>query len=201
MTFYTIPTFPRAPIVDTRTLLSLVHESELDISAAPHKLPDGQLQRIAGGVAFHGGYSSSEFQQQGLISHEVDYFWDYYGHAVSPGARQLLPGVTAALIWGSLELSRRIYGKMGYSGLIDFEFRADGLKDAFFADAGSSSIYGPSKLVESEIIVQRRFPWPELDSNLMDIAQGCQRELYWAFGFDVKNDRLEHDFKSCQMNE
>lgn len=144
---------------------------------------------------FDGEYSYSDFQQQGLILHEIDYWWEYAHSSVSQGARQLFPEVTASLIAGVLELSRQLYREAGYFGLIEFCFKADGLAGAFFSRSGRSWLNGIPKLVESEININRRFSMGELEENPVAIGKECQRDLYWAFGFDAREDWLEEEFQ------
>jgi len=196
MTLFTVPAFPRSPLLDTRSWFDLVQNTRVPSSTILDHLPNGQLQRVAGGMFFDGDYSYSEFQQQGLVLHEFDYWWDYTNSpSVSLGARQLLPEVTASLITGVLELSRELYRKAGYLGLVEFRFTADGLAGAFFSKAGRSWLNGVPKLIESEISISRRFSMGELEEGLLSISRDCQRELYWAFGFDAKENWLEDDFQ------
>jgi hypothetical protein len=196
MTFLTVPTFPRSSLLDIRAWTGVVEQTRVSIAALPNELPNGRLRRVAGGLLFEGDCGSSEFQQQGLILHEFDYWWNYYGPYVSPGARQLYPEVTAALFWGALELSSEIYRKSHYPGLVDFQFNADGLRDAFFARAQEPAFYEPTKLIDSEVTIERRFSVGELEENLMAIARDCQRELYWAFGVDASDKLLDQTFQA-----
>ncbi len=194
----TVPTFPRGPLLDAKKMVCVVQNSKLDIPTTPNTLPVGRLQRVAGGVVFDGDYGSSEFQSQGLFLHEFDYWWDYYGRAVQPGGRVVYPSFTASAIFGTLELSRRIYREMGYAGVLDFRFQADGLKNAAFAEPGRKYTGEVPRLLEPEVVVQRRFSVGELEENLLNIARDCQSELYWAFGMDAPDQWLDLDFPNLQ---
>jgi hypothetical protein len=199
MRLWTVPTFPRWPLLETRELVSITKSAQVPVpSIAPSTLPEGTMRRIAGGVSYDGQFGSSEFQQQGLIFHEFEYWWDSADAFTSFGARQLLPGATATLILGSLELSRQIYRKAGYSGLVDFRFEANGLNGAFFAEHQEAIASGIPKLVDSQVTVERHFPLGELEDRLFEIAQDCQREIYWAFGIDAEQRLLNRGFPPQQ---
>jgi hypothetical protein len=97
------------------------------------------MQRVAEGILYLGSDGSSEFQHQGLILHEFDYWWDYYYGPSGPARAKLLsPAATAALFSGVLKLSLMIYRKAGYSGLLDFRFEADDLEGCGFLDDNRS---------------------------------------------------------------
>jgi hypothetical protein len=199
MRLWTVPTFPRWPLLETRELVCITKSAQVSVqSIAPSTLPEGTMQRIAGGVSYAGQFGSSEFQQQGLIFHEFEYWWDSAGASTSHGARQLLPGVTATLILGSLELSRQIYRQAGYSGLVDFRFEANGPSGAFFAEHVEALVSGVTKLVDSQVTAERRFTLGELEDRLFEIAQDCQREIYWAFGIDAEQRLLNRGFPPQQ---
>jgi hypothetical protein len=195
MTLYTVPMFPRSPLLDTRSWFDIVQGTRVRTSTVLDHLPTGQLQRVAGGMFFDGEYSYSEFQQQGLILHEFDYWWDYAQTSVSLGARQLFPEVTASLITAVLELSRQLYRQAGYFGVVEFCFAADGLAGSFLSRSGRTWLNGVPKLVESEINISRRFSMGELEEDLVSIGKDCQRDLYWAFGFDARESWLEEEFR------
>jgi hypothetical protein len=139
--------------------------------------------------------ASSEFQQQGLILHEFDYWWDYRGPSVVGGAKWLYPQATAALLSGVLELSLKVYRKTGYPGLLDFHFEADDLQDCGFLDTDRGHNYDFHKMLEPDVALDRRFTTSELGERLTEITMDCQRELYWAFGTDVSDTRLALDFR------
>jgi hypothetical protein len=197
MRLWTIPTFPRLPIADPKELATILQKSHVQLNTDIHFLPQGDMQRVAEGVLYLGSSWSSEFQQQGLILHEFDYWWDYHAHNSFPGGKWLSPRATAALLSGVLELSLLIYRKAGYSGLLDFRFEADDLEECGFLD--SDPIFGHSsdfrKMIEPDVIVERRFTTFELGDQLTEIAKECQRELYWAFGTDASDSRLALDFQ------
>jgi len=182
--------------METRSWFDVVQNTRVRSSTILDHLPNGRVQRIAGGVLFDGEYSYSEFQQQGLIFHELDYWWDYApSSSVSPGARQLYPEVTAPVIVSVLDLSRQVYRRAGYPGLVEFRFKAVGLAGAFFSKSGRNWLDGVPKLIESEINISRRFSMGELEEDLIAISRDCQRQIYWAFGFDAKEKWLEDDFE------
>lgn len=198
MRLWTIPVFPRWPLAESREWARIVKSTRVPVPLAAPELPQGDVQRVSGGLLYDGEYGYSEFQQQGLIFHEFDYWWDFSGPATSPGARQLLPGVTAALLWGTLELSQLIYRQVGYSGLVELRFEADGLKGAFFAEAGAVFSGRTAKLIESQVALEKHFTAGELEDRLIAIARECQSELYWAFGIDATESLLSRDFLDFQ---
>ncbi|HEX4321347.1 MAG TPA: ATP-binding protein [Acidobacteriaceae bacterium] len=194
MRLWTVPMFPRWPLVDKRELNGIVSAASIRVNTAFYSLPDGQMQRVAGGISYSGSYGYSEFQQQGLIFHEFDYWWDYYGISSTSNARRIYPKVTSTLLWAVLQLSRRVYQRIGYSGFLEFRFEADDLSECFFADQETYFAHEGPRLVESEVSLDRQFTVAELEDGLMKIAQDCQRELYWTFGVDANDSRLSRDF-------
>jgi hypothetical protein len=195
MRFWTIPTFPRLPIVNPRELATIVRDNPVQVNTIFRFLPQGDMQRVAEGILYLSNYGSSEFQQQGLILHEFDYWWDYYGPSVSVGGKWLSPSVTAAMFSGVLELSLLIYRKAGYYGFLDFKFEADDLEDCGFLDSDNRLWRDFYKMIEPDVALERRFTMYELGEHLIEIAKECQRELYWAFGIDATDKRLAIDFQ------
>jgi len=193
ITLMSSPTFPRVALLDSRSWTELIRQSQTHVNALVDKIPTGRLQRIAGGVLFDGEYGSSQFQDHGLIFHEFDYWWDYLGIQTSQAVRRIYPTVTAALIVGVLQNCREIYRKAGYFGLIDLRITLSGLKDAQFLEYRRGLVDVP-QLLESEIIIRRRFSQGELEEESLAIAISCQQELYWAFGFDASEKWLKEDF-------
>ncbi len=193
MSLMSVPVFPRYPLLEVRKWANLIQHTQIQMDAVPITLPNGKFQRIAGGLLFEGEYGYSEFQQQGLIFHEFDYWWEYVYQPVSRGARQLYPTVTAVLLKSALQLSLEIYRNASYFGLIDFSFEATALNGAFFCEP-ERRVYNVPKLVDSDLKITRRFSLGELEQNLLGVAMDCQRELYWAFGFDADENWLRGDF-------
>jgi hypothetical protein len=89
MTFRLSPAFPRQSLMESKPWAVTVEKSQVEVNSAPRSLPNGGLQRIAGGVLFDGEYGSSEYQETGVIFHEFDYWWDYLSAGVSPSFRQV----------------------------------------------------------------------------------------------------------------
>jgi hypothetical protein len=195
MRLWTVPTFPRSPIVTPGELKTIVGENHIQVNTGIHFLPQGDVRRVAEGILYLGSYGSSEFQQQGLILHEYDYWWDYHGPSVSSNAKWLSPRATAALLLGVLKLSLRVYRNAGYSGLLDFRFEADDLEECGFVDSDRGFGYDFHKMVEPDVAVERRFTTSELGDRITEIATECLRELYWAFGTDANDSRLAMDFQ------
>jgi len=193
MVLTAVPVYPRVALMETSAWSEMIRQIRVPINALPTQIPTGNLQRIAGGVFFDGEYSYSEFQSQGLLYYEFDYWWDYLYPQTSQVVRQVYPSVTAALINGVLESARLIFQNAGYRGLIDFSFAANGLKDAFFLDP-NRTVHEPPKLVESEITIKRRFTFAELEEKQLEISIDCQTELYWAFGFQAPERWIKADF-------
>jgi hypothetical protein len=193
MSLICTPTFPRSPLLDSRAWTELVQQSRTPINTIVDEIPTGRLQRIPGGVLFDGEYGSSQFLDCGLIVHEFDYWWDYLSLQTSQTVRRISPMVTAALVAGVFENTKKLYAKADYFGLVDFEFSLSGVKDAQLLEYSRALVDIP-QLLESEVIIKRRFSVGELEDQSVPIAISCQQELYWAFGFDAPEKWLKQDF-------
>ncbi|MGB6686836.1 MAG: ATP-binding protein [Terracidiphilus sp.] len=188
--------FPRLPLMAPREWLAAVKDSSVRLNSAPRLLPIGQIQRVSGGVFFDGEYAYSEYQAQGLILHQFDYWWDYIQQNTSVQRRQLYPNATAALFTSVFKNGVKVFRQAGFHGALDFSFKASDLSGAFIGSPARLIVDIPA-LVESNVQIARSFTIAELDENWLDIAKSCQRELYWAFGFDAPDKWLDEDFVGC----
>lgn len=188
------PTFPRLPLMAVRDWYAAIKNSYVELNSAPRGLPIGRSQLVAGGVFFDGDYGYSEYQSQGLILHEFDYWWDYHEVNQSAVQRRLYPDATAALFRSVLENARKVYKAADYQGTLDFSFEATGLKGAFFLSTQAGSPNSPA-LVESNIRIDRSFSVDRLQESYIEIAKECQQELYWDFGVDASDVLVQWDFQ------
>lgn len=195
MTVTVTPTFPRLSLMGLREWLAAVQQSTVEFDSAPRLLPLGRFQKIAGGASCDGEYGYSEYQQQGLILHEFDYWWDYIGPNDSRQVRQLYPHATAALIMSALLNASKLYKDTSYSGTVEVTFHATGLARAFFND-GMRIILDTPQLIESSVEIYRTITTSQLHDELGVVTADIQRELYWAFGFDAPDAWLIEDFKA-----
>jgi hypothetical protein len=158
-------------------------------------MPRGRVQRISGGLFFDDEYSYSEYQAHGMIFHQFDYWWDYIAQNTFPQVRQLYPDATAALLTSAFANAVKIYQKANYAGIVEFSFKATGLAGAFFAGPRRTHL-DIAHLAESEVELKRAFTVEQLASSVLETAMDCQRELYWAFGFDAPDKWIIEDFQS-----
>jgi hypothetical protein len=196
MRLHTTPAFPRANLTDGPTLVSIVRQCRKTIRNYGWPLPDGQPRRVTGGAICDGHESYSEFQQQGLIYHEIDYWWDYLDQGHQRTNRQINTLATAAVVFASLDLSRNIYREVGYPGLVEFSFGVDGLQDSFLIPGGSGPTFEPLSMIDNGIRIERQFTVKDLEDRLKEIVKDIQREIYWAFGYDATDALLNYDCRS-----
>lgn len=192
--FYTVPCYPRAPIVERRKLVEIARRAATQIPAVPSTLPSGQARAVPGGVIFEGIYGASEYQQQGMIYHSFDFWWDEDHKASStPKLRNVFPSVCAAFLWGMLEFAGKLYSSVGFASLLDLEFRLEGVRDAVFAERphGFSS---SAPIINDSISVRRTLLLSDIVSRGMEIAEDALRELYWDCGIDPSDERVKRNF-------
>src|SRR6185312_6137496 len=103
------PTFPRLPLMAHREWLETCKESRVEMNSRPGFLPNGRLQLVSGGIFYDSEYSYSEYQSQGLIFHEFDYWWDYLNPNTSATRRQLYSNAVAALVASTLLNAKTVY--------------------------------------------------------------------------------------------
>jgi Schlafen, AlbA_2 len=193
--FYTVPHYPRSVLAGARELMAMAAKNTVHIPAVPHTLPSGSPMPVTEGVIFESGSGTTEFQQQGMIYQSIDFWWDYAVPAPR-GERFVLPGATAAFLWGMLELAQLTYGSVGFAGLVDMEFRLEGVRDALFRDPQRFDL--PCHPICDDVIaVRRTHTVSELRDRTLEIATGCQRELYWACSINAGDGLLKKDFANC----
>lgn len=186
-------TFPRLPLMPNREWLEAVDGSRVELNSAPLMLPGGRMQRVSGGLFFDDLYVYSEYQAQGLILHQLDYWWDYVDLNTSVAQRQLYPSAMAALFASVLENAAKVFRSADYGGTLDFSFKASGLAGAYFISPRREMAEIPH-LTESEVRIDRMITVAQLEETSIEVARGCQRELYWAFGYDAPEGWLAEDF-------
>jgi hypothetical protein len=149
------------------------------------------------GIVLEGQYGTTEFQQQGMLFHSFDFWWD---HADTPtvthGARTIPAGVTSNLIWAMFELADRFYTAVGFSGLIEAEFRLEGVKNAFFMhEALYTRPYDPTPIIDEVIPIRRTYPQAEIAHRKAAIAREYQKEIYWSCGINASDNLVDQDFQ------
>ena len=193
MTLTLSPVFPRSPLLSAPELFRASQECRVDFNTAIRQLPAGAPRRMSDGVFFDGDYAYSEYQTMGGIFHQSDYWWDYYTAGTSPGRRHLYPGCTASILLATFANAAEFYSRADYCGSLEFRFMANGLDNAHFTSP-TRGIFETYYLTESHVRIERTFSVAQLREKTLELAKDCQREIYWAFGYDAQDRWLEEDF-------
>jgi hypothetical protein len=159
-------------------------------------LPDGDLRPVQEGVLYASNHGSTEFQQQGMIFHSFDFWWERGPvPQIRNGARQIYPSVCARLIAGMLELAKRYYPEIGFFGLVDFEFRFEGVRGLLFWDEKSMlDLHTPTPIIDDAIAVCRTVSIVELQGGSEGLACDFQKEMYWTCGIAASLGLIQRDF-------
>jgi hypothetical protein len=192
--FWTVPTFPRAPIATPKGLYAatqrlLIPMPNSVVSAFPAGSPRPIAEGIYWGNEMNANYCFTEIQQQGLIYSEFGFWWDD-----EPSSPQSVfyPSAAASLLRAASMFAKSLYSECGYLGLIDFHFRVAGVKDRQIAFPRLSH-HGPRMMDDfAEVRSQLNASAEEID--LLESAKAMLKELYWAFGVDVADNVLDKDF-------
>ncbi|MBZ5494143.1 MAG: ATP-binding protein [Acidobacteriia bacterium] len=186
---WTVPTFPRGPIATPRQLFQLTAKQFRPMPAIG-QFPSGSPRPVRDGVSWardeSADYYYTEFHQQGLIYSEIEFWWDKQIHD-----KVFLPEAAAKLLLAAVEYARDLYRKCGYFGLFDVGMRICGVSDRVLRNA----IINTVRVIDNEVEVNTRASAAEDERELLPKCKGMIQEIYWAFGRDAKDDRLEADFR------
>jgi hypothetical protein len=186
---WTVPTFPRLPIATPRQLLGM-SANQVRPTPALNQFPAGTPRPVRDGVSWaHDDsrtYYYTEIHQQGLIYTEAEFWWD----------RQIkdkvfLPEAAAKLLLVANEFARDLYRQCGYFGLFDIGMRVCGVANRVIRHA----IINTVRVIENDVEVNARASAAEGRDELLSKCKEMIRQIYWAFGRDADNDRLEADFR------
>jgi hypothetical protein len=184
---WTVPTFPRLPLADTKRILEVGKQLALKTYLPGIGFPFGTPTPVAEGVLWHDLWNRNlrytEVQQQGMIYSEFG-FWSE-SNAVSCVA-------AAMLIGAALKYAMQLYEALGYFGLFDFEFRLMGVKDRIVEAKYVHDT--PYPMIDDVVELHSRQRVTANPEELREQAFQMLRQIYWAFGLDVSPKRLEEDF-------
>jgi hypothetical protein len=192
--FWTVPTFPRAPIATPKELYAatqhlLVPMPTGVVSAFPAGSPRPIAEGIYWGNELNADYCFTEIQQQGMIYSEFGFWWDE--DAVSP-QQVFFPSAAATFLHAGGKFALSLYRKFGYLGLFDFHFRVAGVKDRQIAMPRIS--HHGVRMMDDVTEVRSQLSAASDEANLLESAKSMLRDLYWAFGLDVAQKLLDNDF-------
>jgi hypothetical protein len=186
---WTVPTFPRLPIATPRELLGL-SAKHVRPTPAIGQFPSGTPRPVRDGVSWahdeSDNYYYTEFHQQGLIYSEIEFWWDKQIQD-----RVFLPEAAAKLLLAAVEFARSIYAQCGYFGLFDVGIRTCGVMNRVIRN----TIINTVRVIDNDVEVSARASVAEGEKELLSRCKEMIRQIYWAFGRDVADDRLESDFR------
>jgi hypothetical protein len=189
---WTVPTFPRSPLATPKELYDATKKQIRQIPGiAPGSFPYGVPHPVFEGIYWghdeSRDYYYTEIHQQGLIYSEYEFWWDKY----KPNDPIFIPSAAAILLRAAAEFGRELYQQFGYFGLFDLHIGLAGIKDRRI----DSSWGMMPQIMDGAIEVAAKFSAASSEEELLPKCKEMIREIYWAFGWDAKADRLEADFK------
>jgi hypothetical protein len=193
--FWTIPRFPRNLLARPQQLLEYAREVRTDLQHARHLFPLGSIMPVREGIFFDGDYSVAlrytEIQQQGLMYSECGFWWD---RREAHWSEYVFPPSIAELIVAGLHVSCKLYGLLGYWGLVDFEFSLVGIKGRKFREPMRGSSLGAAYgATDDQITVRESASVPEWTANGIEIVRRLMTDMAWAFGVqDLPNTVVKY---------
>jgi hypothetical protein len=188
---WTVPTFPRLSIATPKALFDTTQTLiRRDYQTSPGSFPYGSRCPVLDGLYLADNETSefyfTEIHQQGLIYTEHEFRWDKY----QPNDSEFFPGGAAMLLRIAAEFGCAVYERFGYFGLCDLHLSLVGVKDR----AIKSSYHTMPRMMDDSMAVQRTISAHIDNDDLFSICKEMIREVYWAFGLEVSNERLGNDF-------
>lgn len=189
---WTVPTFPRSPVGTPKQLYEATQKQILEnLEIAPCSFPYGVPHALFEGIYWghdeSSNYYYTEIHQQGLIYSEFEFWWDRH----QSNDPVFIPSAAAILLWAATRFGRKLYQQFGYFGLFDLRIALDGIQDRRI----DSSWRMMSRIMDRSIGVAARFSTEAFEEELLSKCKEIIREIYWAFGWDVDDRRLQSDFK------
>jgi hypothetical protein len=187
---WTVPTFPRLPIATPQQLHKETPKLVRQLQRAPWSFPFGVAHPIFEGIYWahedSSNYYYTEIHQQGLIYSEFEFWWDK-----DDQRRTFIPSAAAVLLRSAAEYGKSLYHDRGYFGLFDLGARLVGIRDRY---TDSRFVPGPRVMDEAIEMVAECGVSDSEDVRLVK-CKDILRAIYWAFGQDVTNDKLDADLK------
>jgi hypothetical protein len=188
---WTVPTFPRQSIGTPKKLFDVTPGLvRRNLQTSPPSFPYGNLCPVIDGLYLADNETSefyfTEIHQQGLIYTEHEFRWDKY----QPDGLEFMPSGAAILLRTGAEFGCALYEHFGYFGQCDLHLGLVGIKDR----AVKSSYHRMPQIMDNTLAVERTISTRIDHDALFSICKEMMREVYWAFGWEVSNERLTKDF-------
>jgi hypothetical protein len=151
--------------------------------------PTGSPRPVRDGVSWardeSENYYYTEFHQQGLIYSEIEFWWDKQIHD-----KVFLPEAAAKLLLVAVQVARSVYIQCGYFGLFDIGMRTCGVSDRVIR----STIVNTVRVIDNDLEVTARASAAEEEKEMLPKCKEMIRQIYWAFGRDATDQRIDADF-------
>jgi hypothetical protein len=187
---WTVPTFPRLPFATPKELYEATKKQIRHTpSIAPISFPYGVPHPVFEGIYWahdeSKNYYYTEIQQQGLIYSEFEFWWDDENGDV------FIPGAAASLLSAAAEFGRTLYRHFGYLGLFDLAIRLVGIRNRYV----HPTFFLNPRIMDDVIEMTARLTVGVSEEELLLKCKQMIREIYWAFGWQVDDKRINEDFK------
>ena len=188
---WTVPTFPRQPIASPKALFDTTFNLvRRDYPTSPGSFPYGNRYPVLDGLYLADNETNefyfTEIHQQGLIYTEHEFRWDKY----QPNSLTFVPSGAAMLLQIATEFACSLYEKHGYFGQCDLHLRLVGIKDREI----TSSWHRMPRMMDDAMDVERKINARIKRDDLFTVCKEMMREVYWAFGWEIDDNRLTKDF-------
>ena len=188
---WTVPTFPRHPIATPKKLFDATFGFiRRDLQTSPSSFPYGNRCPVIDGLYVADDGTSefyfTEIHQQGLIYTEHEFRWDKY----EPDGLEFMPSGAAILLRTGAEFGCALYEHFGYFGQCDLHLGLVGIKDR----AVKAGYHRMPQIMDDSLAVERTISTRLDNDDLFSICKEMMREVYWAFGWEVSDERLVRDF-------
>jgi hypothetical protein len=188
---WTVPTFPRHPIATPKKLFDATFALvRRNYPTFPGSFPYGTRCPVLDGLYLADDETKefyfTEIHQQGLIYTEHEFRWDQY----QADGLEFVPSGAAMLLRVAAEFGCDLYEQSGYFGLCDLHLGLVGIKGR----AVTRSTYRLPKMMDDTLAVERKIGTRIDNHHLFSICKEMIREVYWAFGWEVDDNRLTKDF-------
>lgn len=185
---WSIPTFPKGPLVDVRTLRDAAVNSIVVPGLAMPTIPVGNSTPIASGVSFdslsNDWFYYSEVHDDGLAYHEFGFWWDNQVNTKFVPSKAVAHLLMAGLFYGV-----RLYGMLGHLGLVDYHFEMDGVEGRMLCESPSKP--SPFYCRDKTVLLEIRETVPRLSGDIVGRCKEMLRDVFWAFGGSVNEIDLD----------
>jgi hypothetical protein len=185
---WTVPTFPRLPIATPKELYQITqtqvsHDSSFGIF--PTGVPRPIFEGIYWGKDEISTYFYTEIHQQGLVYSEIEFWWEDQIENV------FVPQSGAILLRLATKFARNIFRRVGYFGDFDLGMRLVGVRDRSI----HPTLFQKPKMMDDAVEFNARINATSSEEDILSKLKEMIRDVYWAFGWDVDDNRIANDFK------